>query len=536
MEKKTMLALALSLVVLIGFQIIMAKFYPQKAMPVQSRAILQEKVIEQMREQAKPEIIPVFSDEKEVVFANNLYAITFSDIGGGVKKVTLNKNPKNGLNIACEVFSAKSADKGLFLFFPDKFGSGLNNAKYLARQVEDGVIFTYTGNNELQVEKRYRLRNSLYIIELEVTFKNLKSSDIAREYSLISFIQQPTTVADERFAEIAVDLDGKIAKHKRQKRAFEIQKSGTLNWVMLKDRYFSLITRPSTPSFGYILKQTDKGDLFGATSIKTFSIPANSGVVHKFSVYLGPTDLNLLKETNIGAENALSYGVFGGISQLLISALRLFYKITRNWGVAIILLTILINIVLLPLTKKSYKSMQEMQILQPKIEKLRQECKNNPQKLQKETMELYKKYKVNPMAGCLPMILQMPIFIALYQGLMHSIELRGAKFLWIRDLSIPENVRLPFTLPLIGNTINILPILMLVAMFFQQRLSTKMTSMAQTDEQRQQQKIMAIMMTVMFGFIFYNFPSGLVLYWFGNTVIMTGFQMFFSKTPHVVVE
>jgi YidC/Oxa1 family membrane protein insertase len=211
--------------------------------------------------------------------------------------------------------------------------------------------------------------------------------------------------------------------------------------------------------------------------------------------------------------------------------LRFLHKVTKNWGISIILLTILINIVLFPLSKKSYKSMHEMQMLQPKIEKLRQECKNNAQKLQKETMELYKKYKINPMGGCLPLILQMPIFFALYQGLVNFIDLRGAGFLWIRDLSETESIRIPIELPLIGNTINILPILMVIMTFVQQKLTSKFTTMAQTDDQRKQQKFMMIFMTIMFGFIFYNLPSGFVLYWLVSTIIMTFIQSILTKGP-----
>lgn len=117
------------------------------------------------------------------------------------------------------------------------------------------------------------------------------------------------------------------------------------------------------------------------------------------------------------------------------------------------------------------------------------------------------------------MLLQMPIFIALYQALMKSIELRGARFLWINDLSMPDAVKIPVTLPLVGNSINILPIIMVAAMVVQQKLSTKTMGSAITEEQKQQQKIMLIMMPIMFGFIFYNMPSGLVLYWVVNTVL-----------------
>jgi len=163
--------------------------------------------------------------------------------------------------------------------------------------------------------------------------------------------------------------------------------------------------------------------------------------------------------------------------------------------------------------------MQKMQELHPQMEKLKVQHKGSPEKLNKEMMELYKKYKINPLSGCLPMLLQMPIFVALYQALMKSLELRNASFLWIKDLSSPDAVRLPFTLPLIGNSINILPLIMVAGMVIQQKISTKSTGGAVTDEQKQQQKMMLIIMPIMFGFIFYNMPSGLVLYWVVNTAL-----------------
>jgi YidC/Oxa1 family membrane protein insertase len=153
------------------------------------------------------------------------------------------------------------------------------------------------------------------------------------------------------------------------------------------------------------------------------------------------------------------------------------------------------------------------------MEKLKIQHKDNPQKLNKEIMELYKKYKINPLSGCLPMLLQMPIFVALYQALMKSLELRSASFLWIKDLSSPDAVPLPFALPIVGMSLNILPLIMVGAMVLQQKISTKSMGSAVTEEQKQQQKMMLVIMPIMFGFIFYNMPSGLVLYWVVNTIL-----------------
>jgi YidC/Oxa1 family membrane protein insertase len=161
--------------------------------------------------------------------------------------------------------------------------------------------------------------------------------------------------------------------------------------------------------------------------------------------------------------------------------------------------------------------MKKMQTLQPEIEKLRSQYKDQPQKLNKEIMEMYRQNKVNPFSGCLPMFLQIPVFFALYQTLMRTIELKGASFLWIKDLSETDKLFiLPKSLPIIGNEINILPIVMIVAMFLQQKLSMKSAGSSTIQEQ---QKMMMFMMPVLFGFLFYHFPSGLTLYWVSYTIL-----------------
>jgi len=163
-------------------------------------------------------------------------------------------------------------------------------------------------------------------------------------------------------------------------------------------------------------------------------------------------------------------------------------------------------------------SMKKMQALQPKMEAIKVKHKENPQKLNMEIMEMYKREKVNPLGGCLPMLLQMPIFLALYQALMRSLDLRGAGFLWIKDLSMPDAVPLPMSMPLLGNSINILPILMAGAMVFQQKIASR-KSQGMSDQARQQQQMMMTMMPVLFLFIMYSFPAGLVLYWLTNTLL-----------------
>jgi YidC/Oxa1 family membrane protein insertase len=231
----------------------------------------------------------------------------------------------------------------------------------------------------------------------------------------------------------------------------------------------------------------------------------------------------MISKLGSNAEQIINFGMFDSLSHILLGALELLYKISRNWGIAILLFSLLVFIILSPLSIKSFSSMKKMQELQPVIEELRLKYKDNPQKMNKEVLEMYRAKKINPFGGCLPLLLQMPIFIALYQTLMRFIELKGAKFLWIKDLAEPDRAWVfKQSFPVIGNEINILPLIMIVTMLIQQKMST--TSALQSSETAKQQKMMGLFMSVFFGVIFYKMPSGLVLYWAFNSVLMLLFQ------------
>jgi len=209
-------------------------------------------------------------------------------------------------------------------------------------------------------------------------------------------------------------------------------------------------------------------------------------------------------------------------AKFLLVGLLWLNKAVQNYGIAIILLTIVVRLALFPLNQKSYRSMRAMQALQPKVAELREKYKKNPQEMNKKMMELYRTNKVNPMGGCLPIAFQMPIFIALFQALRNAVELRGAHFLWMVDLSEPDKL---FTITQPFNfSLNLLPLLVIVAMLIQQ----KMTPMAATGQSEAQQKMMQYM-PVFFGFLFYGMPSGLTVYFLVSTVLGLVQQYFVQK-------
>jgi YidC/Oxa1 family membrane protein insertase len=250
------------------------------------------------------------------------------------------------------------------------------------------------------------------------------------------------------------------------------------------------------------------------------------------TIYFGPQELDVLKKYKMGFDRAMVFSDWGwldALAKVIYTLMHWMHKVVSNWGVCIILISFLIYGSMYPLTVAGMSSMKRMQVIQPKLNQLREQHKNNPQRLNKEIMELYKEYKVNPLGGCLPLLLQMPIFVALYQVLWRSVAFKGADFLWIKDLSQPDRLFMfPMTLPIIGKEFNLLPLLMMIIMFFQQKLSAK--NMVITDPaQEAQQKMMAKIFPVFLGVIFYKFASGLSLYFTTFYLMSTLTQWKMSK-------
>jgi len=245
-----------------------------------------------------------------------------------------------------------------------------------------------------------------------------------------------------------------------------------------------------------------------------------------FEVYTGPKDRDVLTQANHDLDRALDFGTFWFVAVPLLRALRLIHKATGNYGVAIIVLTALVKVATAPLTRTTFRNMREMQKIQPQMAKLRERFKDDQVALQKEMMELYRRHRVNPLSGCLPMLLQFPIFIGLYNALSHAIELRHEPFaLWINDLSSPDRLPVPWippSTPLIGGGIPVLTLLMGASMFVQQWLTPQ-----QGDPTQQR---MMMLTPLIFTFMFINFPAGLVLYWLVNNVLTIGQQYLMMRS------
>jgi len=517
MEKRLIIAIAFSVLIIVAFQYLGPKPAPISTVAIPSVDTREVAITKEMKE--PPVIIEPAVDEKTLTVETDRLILTFSNIGGSIKEIRLKdyKDLKTGEPFVL----AEIQNPASYIFAMSGVAPkvAFDKISYDVVTKDDAIIYSATAG-ELAVVKKYIIHKYNYNIELQLSIKNTsgKVKDVCYRVIAGSGIVEKTE-QDKALIETSSKINEMPVKFKRAKPGETIVNPGIVNWTALKSKYFSLILKPLDKTRNEFYTQSGPGAIVTGVESEFLSIPPSTAIDSKFVLFAGPNHIPILKEAGYDFEETINYGFFGGISKALLSILRMLHNVVRSWGVAIILLSIFLNVITLPLTMKSFKSMQKMQELHPQMEKLKLENKNNPQKLNKEVMELYKKYKINPLSGCLPMVLQMPIFVALYQALTKALELRSASFLWIKDLSSPDAVALPFTLPILGSSINILPLVMVGAMVLQQKISTKSMGGAVTEEQKQQQKMMLIIMPIMFGFIFYNMPSGLVLYWVVNTAL-----------------
>ncbi len=246
-----------------------------------------------------------------------------------------------------------------------------------------------------------------------------------------------------------------------------------------------------------------------------FSEGQTANTARVLTVYAGPRDYFRLKRA--GFEDALPIGTIGQIGLILLTLLSWVAGITKNYGIAIIVFSLLISCATAPFTLTGIRSMKRMQELKPRVDQILAKHKDDPKRANQEVFALYKTQRVSPLGGCLPMVMQIPIFLAMFNAISHFIELRGKSFLWVRDLSLPDRIaHLPITLPILGSELNLLPIIMAVAMYVQSKTSQRNVS---SDPSNPAAAMMSgPLMSVIFGVMFYQFPAGLVLYWLTNSL------------------
>ena len=298
---------------------------------------------------------------------------------------------------------------------------------------------------------------------------------------------------------------------------------GAVEWAALRSRYFVVAVMPAGETRGVVVERDAGRYQQVRVSLAASEVPDGGTRTDSFMLFAGPQDRQALNAAPGGLRRMLDMGMLGPIARWMHVALLAIHRVIPSYGWAILILCFAIKVVLYPVTRKSYDSMRKMQTdmkqIQPKLDAVKEKYKGNSQKLNKETMALYKREGMNPLAGCkggcLPMLLQMPVFFSLYRVFNGAIELRNSSFAWLPDLAAPDPLK-------------ILPVLMGISMFFQQKLTGMGGGAGGT--QQDQQKMMAYMMPVVLTFVFFRVNSGLVLYWLGFNVL-TSLQQLIKKRP-----
>lgn len=280
-------------------------------------------------------------------------------------------------------------------------------------------------------------------------------------------------------------------------------------WVAIVQHYFvTALLPPDQQQREYYTRKIAENFYAIGTILPIASIAAGSNSTVKVPLYAGPEEQDKLKSIAAGLDLTVDYGWLTVIAAPLFWILQYFYNWLGNWGLAIILLTVVIKLIFFPLSAASYRSMAKMKLVTPKMMKIREQYANDRMKQNQAMMDLYKVEKINPLGGCLPIVVQIPVFISLYWVLLASVELRHASWLWVQDLAAPDKM---FTIPGIDMPVGVLPVVMMITMIFQ-------TKMNPTPPDPVQAKVMQIM-PFAFGVMFFFFPAGLVLYWVVNNVL-----------------
>ncbi|MFQ5707928.1 MAG: membrane protein insertase YidC [bacterium] len=381
----------------------------------------------------------------------------------------------------------------------------------------DEVEFTLDLGPGKAIVKKFTFYYDQYSIDFDVRFRNIDEVEgfsyfVTWRSGLES--TEPDFKDDMSHANIYALQGGDVEKFDVKNKFKRKDWDNPTDWIAIRTKYFTTVLIPKSD------KAQAVWNLYGEL------VPGGEGLVWKkygydlqmpfyeqakssgrFIVYLGPLDYDILKSYHVGLEKMMDFGwlIFRPFAKFVLWSFKALSKVIPNYGFVIIIFSILIKLGLFPLTRKSYKSMKAMQALQPLMQEINEKYKEDPQKKQAALMNLYKEHGVNPLGGCIPMLLQMPLLYGLFSVFRSTIELRGAPFIWwIKDLSRPDTIAtLPFTLPLYGNTVNVLPLFMGITMFIQQKISV-------TDPK---QKAMVYFMPIFFTLLFNSFPSGLNLYY-----------------------
>jgi YidC/Oxa1 family membrane protein insertase len=544
MERNALIAIALCFLILIGYQEVTRRLYPPPEEPIATAPEASPQ-----RPEAAPPAAPKPPDTiaeaapaaapiegRDIVVENDLLRAVFSTAGGRLENVKLKKFRQDvaadspPLDLLHEV---PEGDRPLGLVLR-RGGTDVDDSTVLYEADRDSVSVSGTDSGEVtlrgvlggaQIVKRIRARGDRYLLEVEVEVAPGSAPSpeqigiawqdhIGHPARLSNTVMTTSVLAIQdshlhRFGTQCWFLDRMRGQcHTLDDHAGTNLSEEHIRWAAFDGHYFlnAIIPKTDQPDAAAL-------DLRYKNEVAKLLVLWPKGTLNaSFELYLGPKKIEILEDAPQSLRAALDLGIFTFIALPLLHVLRLSHRLTGNYGIDIILLTVVIKALFMPLTQRSMKSMREMQKLQPQMAKIRERFKDKPDELNKEIIELYRRHKVNPLGGCLPMVLQIPVFIGLYQALLNAVELRHAPFFsWITDLSAPDRlgaIHLPFVEP---PGVPVLTLLMGVSMFVQQLMTP-------TGADPAQQRMMLIM-PVIFTFMFISFPSGLALYWLVNNIL-----------------
>jgi YidC/Oxa1 family membrane protein insertase len=466
-----------------------------------------------------------------------LYTAVLTERGAALDDLTLKnyrETPEKGSALK-EMIQAEARQIPLKTGWTGKQLAGMENALYVLDTKTDSIVvqdkeqvveFDYTNNDGITMKKRFVFAPDSYLIGMDLAVIN-HSGGVIDDHPTVKI----ANVVSDPSSRITFEgpmalLGGKLEETKVKDIEKSPQMEGSFRWIGITDRYFMSVLIPEEPVTG-TMKMEKKGDamVIAELVLPETTIPVGQEKIFKYKAFIGPKDTQMLAKANYDLAKAVNFGMFDFLAKPFLWIMNQIYKVIPNYGIAIIILTLLTKIVLWPLGNKSYKSMNDMKRMQPLMAEIREKYKDDKKKMNEETMALYRTYKINPMGGCLPMVVQLPVFLALYRMLYQAIELRHAPFFgWINDLSAPDRLlhfgfSIPFMQPPYG--IPVLTIVMGATMFLQQKMSPPPGDPTQAK--------MMMFMPLIFTVIFINFPAGLVLYWLTNNIFSIAQQYYIQK-------
>ncbi|GAB4237549.1 MAG: membrane protein insertase YidC [Deltaproteobacteria bacterium] len=549
MEKRMILAIALSLAVLLGYQY----FYSAPPAPPPSGGVSagRDNASAPSATAASPGAAAAASPAtvaggmapktsaavRTITVTTPLYSAVLSTEGGGISSFLLSgyKDAPGPGGKPLDILGGKTPRPATLSLYLDEDRPAFAAAPVFASDAPSGialkageqrsVLLSWESGAGVRFTREYVFSADKYDFEVRTQAFNGSSEPVTVRPGLeLGQVYEGELAGDSySFAGLVVDPGkGGVKRYDLKDISKEKVEKGPARWVAMDAKYFTWIVLPERE--WAVTRASLAGEHGARVAVADTAAALRPGETVRAGarVFAGPKRYGLLQSTGKDLENLIDYGWFAVVAKPLVFLMKASNKVTGNYGIDIILLTILIKILFFPLTQKSMASMRKMQELGPILSKLKEKYKGDAQRLNQETMNLYKTYKINPLSGCLPMLAQIPVFIALYKGLLVTIELRHAPFfLWVNDLSAPERL---WDIAVAGYTvpIRLLPLLMGISMFAQQ----KMTPSAGMEPAQQK---MMLLMPIVFTFMFWSFPTGLVIYWLVNNILSIGQQVIYNR-------